>query len=121
MSKLILHLDDEPAIREILAAHLTAQGYRVFSAGSPADALNYVAQNKPDLVISDLQLDQGDGLETIAQLRALVPDVPIIMLTGVLIDPRVARQSVARNVDAYLQKTAPLASILEEVRRLIER
>lgn len=119
MSKLILHLDDEPAIREILAAHLVAKGYRVVSAASPLEAMNAVAQTPPDLVISDLQLDEGDGLETIAQLRTLVPGVPVIMLTGVLIDPRVARQSIARDVDVYLQKTDPLVKILGEVQRLI--
>ncbi len=118
MSKLILHLDDEPAIREILGAHLAQQGFRVVSAASPTEALNIAAQARPDLIISDLQLEEGDGLETIVRLRAMYADVPVIMLTGVLIDPRVAKQSIASQVDVYLQKTAPLAKILAEIRRL---
>jgi two-component system OmpR family response regulator len=119
MSKLILHLDDEPAIRDLIAAHLTRQGYRVVSVGSPAEALNAATTERPDLVISDLQLDEGDGLELIAQLRAQYPGIPVIMLTGVLIDPRIAKQSIASGVDIYIQKTAPLSKILEEVRRLV--
>jgi len=118
MSKLILHLDDEPAIRDILAAHLTQEGYRVISVASPAAALNAVTQNRPDLVISDLHLDEGDGLEIITQLRAQFPDIPIIMLTSVLVDPRIAKQSVAREVDVFLQKSTTLSNILGEVRRL---
>lgn len=118
MSKLILHLDDEPAIREILAATLTEFGYRVVSATTPTEALQAAEQHRPDLFISDLQLDEGDGLETIARLRALHPGLRIIILTGVLIDPRMAAQTIARDVDSYLPKTAPLAKVVEEVRRL---
>lgn len=119
MSKLVLHLDDEPAIREILAATLAAQGYRVASAATPTEALAAAQQERPDLLISDLQLEEGDGLETISQLKALIPGLRVIILTGVLIDPRVARQSVASNVDCYLAKTGSLSQILDAVQRLI--
>lgn len=119
MSKLVLHLDDEPAIREILAATLMAQGYRVVSAATPTEALQAAQQDRPDLLISDLQLEEGDGLETIAQLQALLPGLRVIILTGVLIDPRIAKQSVASKADAYLAKTGSLAQILDTVKRLI--
>jgi CheY-like chemotaxis protein len=119
MSKLVLHLDDEPAIREILAATLLAHGYRVASAATPTEAMDAARLNPPDLLISDLQLEEGDGLETIAQLQALQPGIKVIILTGVLIDPRVAKQSVARGVDCYLAKTGSLSQILEAVERLI--
>lgn len=118
MSKLILHVDDEPAIREVIAASLEAEGYRVISAGSSAETLAALAQAQPDLVITDLQLDDGDGLDIISQLRTRIPTVPIILLTGVLVDPRVAQRSLANQVDLYLPKTSPLMKILEEVRRL---
>ncbi len=118
MSKLILHLDDEPAIREVLAASLTDLGYRVISVATPTEAFTAIAHDRPHLIITDLQLNEGDGLEAIAGLRTKVPGVPIIILTGVLIDPRVAKKSVAVHADAYLSKTSPLAKILEEIRRL---
>jgi CheY-like chemotaxis protein len=119
MSKLILHLDDEPAIREVLAATLVELGYRVVSVDTPAKAFAALAPEQPNLVITDLQLDEGDGLEVIAGLRAQLPGVPIIILTGVLIDPRVAEKSVAKQADAYLPKTSSLLRIMEEVRRLL--
>ena len=118
MSKLILHLDDEAVIRELIASLLTSQGYRVVSVGSPTEALNAATQHHPDLFISDLQLDEGDGLESIREIRAKLPGVPVIILTGVLLDPRVAAQSVAREANAYIPKTASLSKVLEEVRRL---
>jgi CheY-like chemotaxis protein len=118
MSKLILHLDDEPAIREVVAASLTDQGYRVVSVATPREAFSAIAQERPDLLITDLQLDEGDGLEVIAGLRAQLPGIPIVILSGVLIDPRVAEKSVASLADLYLPKTSPLGQIMKEIRRL---
>lgn len=119
MSKTILHIDDEEAIREIVAELLSAQGYRVVSVSTPGEALIAAKENLPDLIISDLQLDEADGLKTIAQLRELRPDVPVILLTGVLIDPKVARETVGKLVSSYVEKTRPLAEIITEVARLI--
>jgi two-component system OmpR family response regulator len=118
VSKLILHLDDEAPIREILELTLVEAGYRVVSVATAQEALAAVAQQPPDLVITDLQLDESDGLESIDRLRVLLPKVPIILLTGVLLNPRVAEKSLAGRVDAYIAKTTPLARILEEVKRL---
>lgn len=120
MSKLILHLDDEPAIREILAVALADKGYRVVSATNPTEALNAARLERPDLFISDLQLEEGDGLETIEQIRTMHPGLRVIILTGVLVDPRIASKSIARGVDTYLTKTDSLAKILAEVKRLTD-
>jgi CheY-like chemotaxis protein len=118
MSKLILHLDDEPSIREILQESLAGLGYRVVSVATPTEALNVARQERPDVLISDLQLDEGDGLETIGEIRALHADLRVIILTGVLVDPRVASKSFARDAQAYLTKTDSLAKIIAEVRRV---
>jgi CheY-like chemotaxis protein len=119
MSKHILHIDDEEAIRDIVAELLTQQGYQVTSAASPTEALVAARNVPPDLIISDLQLDEADGFETIARLRELNSAVPVILLTGVLIDPLVAQETVGRLVSSYLEKTRPLAEIVREVDRLI--
>lgn len=119
MSKTILHIDDEEAIRVIVAELLNAQGYRVRSVASPGEALAAAREATPDLIISDLQLDEADGLKTIAQLREIHPATPVILLTGVLIDPKVARETVGRLVSSYIEKTRPLAEIIAEVARLI--
>jgi CheY-like chemotaxis protein len=118
MSKLILHLDDEPAIRDILATTLTSNGFRVRSVTNPTEAINASKEERPDVFISDLQLDEGDGFETIEQIRAMHPGIKIIILTGVLIDPRVAAQALSQHGDVYMTKTGTLAKIVQEVRRL---
>jgi DNA-binding response OmpR family regulator len=119
MSKSILHIDDEAPLREIITELLEAQGYRVRSVATPSAAIAAAREEKPDLIITDLQLDEADGLVTIAELRKLDASTPVILLTGVLIDPKVARETVGRLVTSYLEKTRPLAEILKEVTRLI--
>jgi two-component system OmpR family response regulator len=119
MSKTILHIEDEEAIRQIMAELLTGEGYQVSSVASPGEALAAARATAPDLIISDLQLDEADGLKTVAQLLEIRPGTPVILLTGVLIAPQVARETVGRLVSAYLEKTRPLSEILAAVTRLI--
>lgn len=117
--KTILHLDDEAEIRELLAQYLTGRGYRIISVASTTEALKAVRQEAPDLIITDLQLENADGLAVIDEFKAVVPKTPVILLTGVLIDPYVAVETVGKNVAAYIEKTASLKKLLEEVKRLI--
>lgn len=119
MSKVILHVDDEPEIREILQIALGGRGHRVISAASAMEAEKFVESERPDLIIADMQLSDRDGLEMIRDLRIKLPDVPVALLTGVLIDPRVARKSLGREVDCYLSKTTPLQQIIAEAERLM--
>ena len=119
MSKTILHIDDEESIRDILAAVLTNQGYRVRSVATPAAAIAAMREESVDLIISDLQLQEADGLETVARLREIKPSVPVILLTGVLIDPQVVEATVGKLVSDYIEKTGPLSEITARVARLI--
>ncbi|MBL9215823.1 MAG: response regulator [Opitutaceae bacterium] len=117
--KRILHIDDELEIRNILSACLQSHGYEVFSAANATEALQTLRQAQPDLVICDLQLDEGDGLQTIDQLRNALPNLPIILLTGVLLDPHVAQETMQTKRIVYLDKTNTLQRIVDEIRRLI--
>jgi CheY-like chemotaxis protein len=117
--KRILHIDDEADIREVLAAYLQSQGFEVVSAAGPTEAFQAVTRAKPDLVICDLQLDESDGLQTIDRLRVMLPDVPVILLTGVLLVPHIAQATMEKRRLLYLDKTVPLQRIRDEIRRLI--
>ena len=119
MKKHILIVDDEADIRELLAGFLGKNGYRTTDVPSMTDALRSIAKDPPQLVISDLQLEDSDGLDMIGKLKETLPDTPMMLLTGVLLDPHVVREILGGRVAAYLQKTVTLARILEEVRLLI--
>jgi DNA-binding NtrC family response regulator len=119
MKKHILIVDDEASIRGLLAQYLTRQGYRVTPVESAAEARRVVAADAPVLIISDLQLEDSDGLTMIQELKTALPDVPVILLTGVLFDPQVVNETLSKTVTVYLQKTTPLTTIVGEIRRLI--
>ena len=116
--KRILHLDDEADIREILGAYLQTLGYEVVSVATPTEALREVERTPPHLIICDLQLEESDGLEAIERLRATNPEVPVILLTGVLLAPHVAEEILQKRRIVYVEKTKPLNTIVDEVRRL---
>src|SRR5205814_4738054 len=77
----VVLVEDEPQIRRFLRATLSGQGYRLFEAGSGADALVEVASRQPDVVILDLGLPDMDGLEVIRRVREWTA-VPIIVLSA---------------------------------------
>lgn len=115
----ILIVDDEATIRELLTGFLTANGYRVTAAGSVHEAIRLAGKEPPDLLISDLQLEDGDGFEIIERIKRKQPDLPVILLTGVLFDEEVVEQVIRNMVNIYLEKTTPLAKIGESIKELL--
>jgi DNA-binding NtrC family response regulator len=113
----ILVIDDEQPILDLLQE---AHGYRVSTASNAQQAKNVVETEAPQLIISDLQLEDTDGLHLIEQLRILLPHVPVILLTGVLFDSHVIEENLKWKISSYVSKTAPLQNLLQEIRRLID-
>ena len=77
----ILIVDDEPPIVELAKLYLEREGFRVDSRGTASAGLQAVASEKPDLVVLDLMLPDGDGFTMCRELRAM-SRVPILMLTA---------------------------------------
>jgi CheY-like chemotaxis protein len=119
VQKHILIVDDETPILEVLEQFLVAKSFRVTAVNSAAAAREVAQADAPDLLITDLQLEDTDGLELVEQLRTLRPDTPAILLTGVLFDPQVVAGRISKKVSAYVSKTSPLQELLREVQRLI--
>ena len=78
----ILIVDDERPIRRILSVLLQERRHRVSEVGSGEEALAALPEAKPDLVLLDLKLPGMDGLETLRRLRALSPELTVVMMTA---------------------------------------
>ena len=115
--KHIVIVDDEPLVREILREVLRDAGYRVTDLATAAEALQRVREDVPDLIVTDLQLEEMDGFAFIEQVKHLLPKVPVVLLTGVLFDAAVTRRLGAEQVSGYVAKTAPLNHLLSEIKR----
>ena len=77
-----LIVDDHLEMVQLLADQLADAGYEVAMAGSGAEALTTAAKFLPDIVLTDLRMDQVDGFDVLEGVRALDPTVPVIIMTG---------------------------------------
>jgi two-component system, NtrC family, nitrogen regulation response regulator NtrX len=78
----ILVIDDEPNILKVLEDILTDEGYRVRTAQSGEAALAEARHASPDLVVLDIWLPGMDGLQVLDVLRGMLPETPVIMISG---------------------------------------
>lgn len=82
MSRRILVIDDDDAIRLSVAILLGAKGYEVSSGVDGADGYAQFLDHRPAIVISDMIMPGHQGIETIGKIRALDPRVAIIAMSG---------------------------------------
>jgi DNA-binding NtrC family response regulator len=78
----VLIIDDEPALREILAATLTRAGHAVDEAGSAAEAASRLARGDVDLALCDIKLGDGNGVDLLRNSRAAGIDTAFLMITA---------------------------------------
>ena len=77
----ILYVEDEPSISEPFRQALVREGFDAAVAGTAREALELAGGSRPDLVLLDLGLPDGDGRDVCRELRRR-SDVPVIMLTA---------------------------------------
>jgi two-component system KDP operon response regulator KdpE len=115
----VLVIEDEPEIRRFVRQALQAEGLRVVEAELLQRGLSDAATRKPDLVILDLGLPDGDGSDFIRAVRAW-SEMPIIVLSA-----RVEEQEKVEALDAgaddYLTKPFGVAELLARVRVALRR
>ncbi|NUU68863.1 two-component system response regulator GlrR [Enterobacteriaceae bacterium BIT-l23] len=78
----LLLVDDDPGLLKLLGMRLTSQGYQVTTAESGQQGLKLLAKERPDLVISDLRMDEMDGMQLFAEIQKTQPGLPVIILTA---------------------------------------
>lgn len=118
-SKTILIVDDEPAICRALQRQLTDRGYDVLVAANAAEAREQLARGTPDLLIIDVRLPDGSGLDVCAELRRVAGrEIPAIVVTAYgSLD--VAARAMGAGVLEYLPKPFSLADIERAVERAL--
>ncbi|MEH5669326.1 two-component system response regulator GlrR [Enterobacter cloacae] len=78
----LLLVDDDPGLLKLLGMRLVSEGYSVVTAESGLEGLKILAREKIDLVISDLRMDEMDGLQLFAEIQKQQPGMPVIILTA---------------------------------------
>ncbi|MGE4533316.1 MAG: two-component system response regulator GlrR [Halomonas sp.] len=78
----ILLVDDDVSLLKLLGMRLESRGYRVTTAESGREALRALEVHRPDLVLTDLRMDEMDGLALFREVQREVPGLPVILLTA---------------------------------------
>ena len=115
----ILVIEDDPAIRNVLRVLLQAEHYRVVEAATAARAVIEARSHRPDLLLVDLGLPDGDGLKVIRDVRTWSA-VPIVVLSARTMD---AQKIAALDVgaDDYVTKPFSAPELLARVRAALRR
>jgi len=116
----LLVVDDEETILELLSGSLRFAGYEVVTAASGSEAVRAAASSRPDLILLDVMMPDGDGFEAARRIFAAAPDVPVIFLTARdALGDRVAGFDIG--ADDYVTKPFSLDEVLARIRAVLKR
>jgi two-component system OmpR family response regulator len=123
---LLLVVDDEPTVRELLAATLRFAGFRVTAAATGAEAVTAAGAEPPDLVLLDVMLPDMDGFEVVRRLRAqpAPPErpghLPLLFLTA-RDAPEDKVSGLAIGGDDYVTKPFHLEELIARIKAILRR
>lgn len=120
MTHTILVVDDSSTVRKFVSVSLSMQGFRVVTAEDGMDALEKLPKEPVDLIITDLNMPNMDGMELIKTLRTntTFKDLPIIILTS-LKEAALKEESSSMGVISYLNKPFSLEKVQYEVAKYL--
>jgi len=115
----VLAVDDEANVRSIIRAILERHGYDVQLAVSGREALEMLEQNAFDLVLTDIMMQDGDGIALLERIHALHPNLPVVMVTASH-DIAVAIESMRGGAYDYLLKPFEHKQLVSTVQRALD-
>ena len=115
-SRSILVVDDNSSLREALAAVLGDEGYLVFQASNGNAAIDIMHQQPIALLITDLVMPEGEGIETIRHFGQEFPHIPVIAMSGM---PDYLPMAKALGAAVILEKPIVYPDLLRAVRAFI--
>jgi two-component system KDP operon response regulator KdpE len=119
VSQSVLVVDDDVQILRVLRINLEARGYLVTTSQNGSDALRFVRDNPPDIVILDLELPGTSGLEVLESLRSS-SDVPVIILSARGGDPE-KLLALDEGANDFLAKPFSVGDLIMRVRAILGR
>ena len=117
---MLLVIDDDEAVVKRLKKVLEKEGYEVVGANSGKEGLNIIANNKIDVVITDIKMDDMDGIQVIQRAKKFYRDIEGIVVTGFK-DQELAIRSLRAGAIDYITKPINLDELLFSIKRAIER
>ncbi|MSR77441.1 MAG: response regulator [Candidatus Omnitrophica bacterium] len=114
MVKKILVIDDEPDIGELIRDCLSFKDLEVFIAPNAEEGIALAQKEKPDLILLDILLPKVGGLECLRRLKQTLPDVVVVVLSGVQ-DENIATEAIRRGAYDYITKPFNLSQFEKQI------
>ena len=115
----ILAVDDEPHVRSMIGATLERQGFDVQLASSGREALEILDHSAFDLVLTDIVMQDGNGIALLDRIHGQLPQLPVVMVTAIH-DISVAIDSMRRGAYDYLLKPFEREHLVSTVKRALD-
>ncbi len=115
----ILLVDDEVGFVDVLGKRMRKRGLDVTTATSGTEGIQTLRGKDFDVAVLDLKLEDMDGIEVLDIFKKMVPEMPVIMLTGHGSE-QAARDGMARGAFDYLLKPCDLDDLLAKVHQAVE-
>ncbi|MBM4140641.1 MAG: sigma-54-dependent Fis family transcriptional regulator [Nitrospira sp.] len=120
VAPVVLIVDDEDGIRETLSGIFEDEGCDVLTSGTGEEAIEVIKEQMPDLILLDIWLPGIDGIQTLKEIKAFKPELPVIMISG---HGNIELAVKATKMGAYdfLEKPLSLERVLLVAKRALER
>ncbi|HUJ18045.1 MAG TPA: response regulator [Nitrospirota bacterium] len=117
----ILIVDDDATTRKLLGLYLKTKGYEIAYAENGLDAIEKVGREKPNLIITDLNMPYMDGIEFVKTMRAdpARQELPILMVTTEA-DPEERERAMSVGVNGYLVKPVTADVVIQNIRHILK-
>jgi DNA-binding response OmpR family regulator len=117
----ILVIDDEPDVLQMLKVVLSSKGHTVVEATSGMEGLMYAHEERPDLVLLDIMMEEMDGWEVLKLLKMEedTRDIPVVMVSA-RVEPRDKIRGLQEGAVDYVTKPFSVREVLETIRLILE-
>jgi len=120
MAERILVIDDEPDMLMLLRMIIEDNtDYDVETTNNPSEGLKMLTEENYDLVITDLKMPGMDGLEVFEELRKVLPDIPVIIITAYG-SPEASDEALKKGVSEFITKPFRKDTIIFTINRVLE-
>ena len=116
----LLIVDDEASLRDFLSIVFEDEGWRVETAGSVAEARAAVGKNEPDLILCDLMLPDGSGIDLLREVKTAAPSIAVVMITAHT-STKSAVEALKAGAFDYIAKPFDIDELKIIVRNAVER
>ena len=116
----LLIVDDEESLRDAMVYDFKRRGFNVLDASNGTQAFEIVKKTKVDIVLTDVRMPGGDGVELLDHIKAYNPELPVVMFITGFADITL-EEAYDKGVDAVFAKPFDRKALLTAVMNAIER